>query len=156
MKLKELIGQYGEYEVSDELIAQFKKPKPKTVWELEKGDNYFVIYNDGDVMEYKWCDSALGKSYRDRGWAFLTREEAEWESERRKVETLLLKHGGRRWHKKDGDNWFVYLDEYNLVSRSRTKAPYQGMIYFDTHKEAVEACEKIGTSRIKDALFEVR
>lgn len=163
MKLKDLIKKYGDYDVvvsrriaTNEIVIEGREPESKTVFDLKDDDIYFNISNAGEICR---CKVNLLSAYQDRleiGNVCLTQKDAEKEIQRRKVETLLLKHGGRRWFKKDGDNWFMYLDEYNLVSRSCSKAPCQGMIYFDTHGEAVEVCEKIGTSRIKDALFEVR
>ena len=165
MKLKDLLEKYGEYEVSEtkgdwcdanRITLELKKPKHKTVWDLEKGDNYFVVYNDGDVVEHIWCDTCLGKSFRDHGNVFLTKEEAEKDVERRKVEALLLKHGGRRWFKHGGANWVIYLDKHNQATRCSAERPHQGMIYFDRHGDAVKACEEIGNKRIVNALFEVR
>lgn len=157
MKLKELVEKYGEYEVSDELIAQFKKPNPETVWDLKNGNKCYYIDVFGDIEDTGGYLSPLSEAI-DMGIVFLTKEEAEKDVERRKVETLLLKHGGRRWFKNGKENWFITFDRsvgfFRYVYTIRDQR--QGMIYFDTEEELTEAVEQIGEDRIKKALFEVR
>lgn len=158
-KLKDLISEYGEYEVSDELIAQFKKPSPKTIWDLKKGDNHHWVDITGDVcINVPWQDSKEDKLAREIGNVFLTREEAEKEEERRKVETLLLKYGGRRWFIKGESNMFLYYDARFKTLRYEIKTilPVQGTIYFDSFEKLDKAVKAIGEERIINALFEVR
>lgn len=184
-KLKDLISEYGEYEIIDEIkfkswdatlpeeksgSIQFEsregiqirleppKPKPKSIWGLESGDKYFILYADGAVTEYEWIkDGYISKSYRDQGNVFLTKEEAEKDAERREVETLLLKYGGRRWFDEHNFNYHIGLDDleehlnvYILVTVT------QGAIYFDSKDNARKAIDEIGADRIIKALFEVR
>lgn len=183
MKLKELVEKYGEYEVIDNIkfktwdatlpeeksaSIQFESregiqirlepPKPKTVWDLESGDKYFILYADGAAPEYEWRkDGYISKSYRDQGNVFLTKEEAEKDAERRVVETLLLKHGGRRYFDGHNHNFHISLDEYEEHLKVYIlMTPTQGTIYFDTSARAEKAISEIGEKRIKKALFEVR
>ena len=171
MKLKELVEKYGEQEVlcwaerADESLEwvniKLEPPKPKTVWDLEKGDKYFVVcYNKSTyTCEMRtWGNGDYEKAGREIGILFLTKEEAEKDGERRKVETLLLKHGGRRWFKEDTPNYFIRVHENGrwLTSDWTNHSPIQGTIYFDTEKQAKDAIEQIGSVRIGKALFEVR
>lgn len=169
MKLKDLIAQYGEYEIDskcvvgeceiERIVIDLTKPKPKSVWELKSGDKYFILYSDGVVTEYEWRENGnISKSYRDQGNIFLTKEEAERDLERRKVETLLLKYGGRRWFKDDSGtgeemNWYIFYGYDVSVGWGGTR---QGTIYFDTKEQAEKAISEIGEERIRKALFEVR
>ena len=165
MKLKELVEKYGEQEVlcwaerADESLEwvniKLEPPKPKTVWDLQEGDEYFLITTYGTAMR----KFAVGKSdnvYVKNGNVRLTEEEAEQDIERRKVETLLLKHGGRRWFKKDDSNYYMRVNTYGSLIISCTVVGVQGVIYFDTPKQAEKAISEIGEERIKKALFEVR
>lgn len=166
MKLKDLMEQYGEYDVvlskreaTNEIMIEGRKPKPKTVWDLEKGDNHHWIDITGDVcINVPWKDTEEDKQAREIGNVFLTKEEAEKDVERRKVENLLLKYGGRRWFMKGKDNMFLYYDarikelRYDL----KTILPVQGAIYFDDFNKLDEAVKAIGAERIIKALFEVR
>lgn len=159
MKLKDLINKFGEYEVPQELIDKFElleKPKPKTIWNLKYNDLYNWIDGEGNIGIHHWCEDEIDLNLRKAGNAFLTYKEAVGEKERREVEALLLKYGGRRWFKKSGENWILRLDKHNQATRFEVGEPYQGFIYFDSHEEAVNACEQIGNKRIVNALFEVR
>lgn len=165
MKLKDLMEKYGEYEVvlskreaTNEIMIEGRKPKPKTVWDLTVGDTQYNINPHGIVVPLLWDGGFGDTSRRDFGSVFLTKEEAEQALERRKVEALLLKHGGRRWFKEDTPNYFIRVHENGLwlTSDWTNHSPIQGTIYFDTKKQAEKAISEIGEDRIKKALFEVR
>lgn len=169
MKLSELLDQYGEWEwvstqvpekgEADVAMIQIKKPKPKTntVWGLEDGESHYWVDGVGEVKE---CDIWRNNSYdpmaREVGNIFLTREDAEKDVERRKVETLLLKYGGRRWFKKDDSNYYMRVNTHGSLIISCTAVGMQGLIYFDTIGQAKKAMAEIGEQRIKETLFEVR
>jgi len=164
MKLKELVEQYGEYDVglietpkgqeSEWARIHLFNPKPKSVWDLEHGDEYVRITGTGGVSECEVCTKITYDRQRDVGNVFLTKEDALKDVERRKVESLLLKHGGRRWARKDV-NYRLGL-QYNMVVICKDMYPLQGAIYFDLEQQAEKAIDQIGADRIKKALFEVR
>lgn len=127
--------------------------KPKSVWDLKEGDTYYVISGYGEVLETTWKYN-IDSNSRKIGNAFLTKEEAEFEVERRKIETEMLRLGGRRKFKFDGDNYGIYYcDGINVVYYCNTM--YQGLIYFDTVKEAHDAIKEIGKNRIIKYIFGV-
>ncbi len=159
MKLKDLIEKYGEYDVvlskreaTNEIMIEGRKSKPKKVWDLKDGDGFYCLCSNGTILYYIYA------SYNEReienGNAFLTKEEAEQDIERRKVETLLLKHGGRRWAR-EGVNYRLGL-QYNMIVICKDMYPLQGAIYFDLEQQAQKAIDEIGEDRIREALFEVR
>lgn len=169
MKLKELVEKYGEYDVrlietpkgqeSEWARVHLLKPKPKTVWDLEKGDNHHWVDSLGKVKyNYTWEDDKSYELSREIGNVFLTQEDAEKDVERRKVETLLLKFGGRRWFKVGEMNWRISynhsLDEWSFLYSASLQG--QGAIYFDTKEQAQNAVKEIGEEHLKKALFEVR
>lgn len=128
--------------------------KPKSVWDLKEGDTYYVI--DYDVMNVRsvmFLDDTDDINYRELGNCFLTKEEAENELERRKVETEMLRLGGRRTFKKGENNWFIYYNDGLNVTVLNESA--QGAIYFDLENEAYNAIKIIGESRIKRYLLGV-
>jgi len=163
MKLKELVEKYGEYDVvvsrsitTNEIMINGRKPKPKSVWELEKGDKCYYISLFGDVEDTGGYLSPLSEAI-DTGVVFLTEEDAKKDLERRKVETLLLKHGGRRYFDGHSHNYHIGLDDYEEHLKAYIlMTPTQGIIYFDTSERAQKAVSEIGEERIKKALFEVR
>ena len=171
MKLKDLIEKYGEQEVlcwaarADESLEwvniKLEPPKPKTVWDLEKGDKYFVACYRNSTYTYDmrtWGNGNYEKAGRETGILFLTKEEAEKDVERKKVETLLLKYGGRRWFNENSENFYIYYDmDIDVVDCTNTYDFHcQGPIYFDSEIQAEKAISDIGEERIKKALFEVR
>lgn len=163
MKLKDLLEKYGEYEIDlktvvgkseiESVVIDLTKPKPKSVWELEKGDKHFWI----DGLGHIWINEYIDLGARDIGNLFLDREEAHKEVERRKVEALLLKYGGRRYFDGHNHNYHIGLDKYEEHLKVYIlMTPTQGTIYFDTKEQAKKAIQEIGEERIKEALFEVR
>lgn len=168
MKLKDLVEKYGEYDVeewfeigtdgiADEKGIKIKKPSPKIVWDLEDTDECYYVDTFGDIEDTGGYLSPLSEAI-DVGNVFLTREEAEKDVERRRVETLLLKHGGRRWFKKDEWNYYLSFNtDLKVLVTPCTRVDYrQGAIYFDSEKRAKKAIGEIGEDRIRKALFEVR
>lgn len=90
MKLKEYMEIYGEYDVTDEdkLVNSLERV-PETIWELEGGDKYWVLYEDGSVSYSRWADNMTDIAIRMQGNAFLTEEEARYEKRRREVCALV-------------------------------------------------------------------
>lgn len=157
MKLKELVEQYGEYTVPQELIEKLEKPKPQSVWDLQEYDTYFCVNSSqGNWFKSVWTNGKIDKNRLEMGALFLTREDAEKDIERRKIEALLLKYGGRRWFKENGENYYIYYDMDIIDCTNTYEICYQGSIYFDTEEQAEKAIDQIGADRIKRALFEVR
>lgn len=158
MKLKDLISNFGECEVPQELIDKFELlKKPKTIWNIEYNDLYNWIDEEGNINTLSWNEDEVDLNLRKAGNAFINYKEAAKEKERREVETLLLKYGGRRWFKKDGDNCHIWLMPDGCIRMGLVfSAPAQGLIYFDSKDEAEKAVEEIGEERIIKTLFEVR
>lgn len=131
--------------------------KPKTVWNLEEGDYYAIANISGEVSEIHWDGTAVEKSCRGFGNCFLTKEEAEFEVERRKIETEMLRLGGRRKLEQGKANWYL---EYRPISGAieamwTTYDMRQGVIYFDSEEKGKEVVDKIGKDRIKKYIFGV-
>ena len=166
MRLKDLLEKYGEYEVDlkkvvgkteiESVTIDLTKPRPKSVWELKDGDWYHCINVKGEVMSDVWREVVYPE--REVGNAFLTKEDALKDVERRKVESLLIKHGGRRWLEHGHMNYFIEYDRKanKLDSVCTGRFLWQGLIYFDSHEQAEKAISEIGEERIRKALFEVR
>lgn len=141
-------------EIHEDLLEPYIE-KPKTVWDLKEGDTYYSIYGDGNVSsEKKWFDDDYENNYRKIGNVFLTKEEAEFECERRKIETEMIRLGGRRKFYRGKDNYFIMytriegLDYVNYQSMHE-----QGVIYFDSELDAINAVKTIGKDKIKKYIF---
>lgn len=144
-------GNYLD-EISEDLLEPYIE-KPKSVWDLKEGDTYYVICGYGEVLETTWRYN-IDSNSRKIGNAFLTKEEAEFEVERRKVETEMLRLGGRRKFNRGKDNYFIMytriegLDYVNYHSMHE-----QGVIYFDSELDAINAVKTIGKDKIKKYIF---
>lgn len=154
MKLKEIMDKYADYEVIEEELAKvLKKPKPKTIWELEKGDEYWCIDSFGDIYNINWYNDGVEIHKREIGRAFLTKQDAEFEHELRKIEVIMLKYG-RRTFSHDCSNYMIRMEVDNSEI-SIPNCPYYnyGTIYFDTTELAQKAIEEIGKERLKKYYF---
>ncbi|PKY89717.1 hypothetical protein CYJ57_03135 [Falseniella ignava] len=132
-----------------EVKDKYEKIKPK----LGYTETYWYIHNDGRVFSDFWGDTQPEHNIFAIGNVFKTKEEAEFEVERRKVLHELSMMG--RPFKENAKNWVVSLDIDNNISATYSVFSrfVYGDYYFDTENEALEYVEKIGADRIKKYLF---
>lgn len=144
-------------EIHEDLLEPYIE-KPKTVWDLKEGETYYSIYGNGNVSsEKKWFDDDYENNYREIGNTFLTREEAEFEVERRRIETKMIRLGGKRKTEQGKANWFLeYRPAYSGIEVLWSLYEMdQGVIYFESEEKAKKAVETIGKDRIKKYIFGV-
>ena len=147
-------------EIHEDLLEPYIE-KPKSVWDLkEEEDTYYAInYSDMTVHRLVFYNDEYDLTNRALGNCFLTREEAEFEIERRKIETEMLRLGGRRNIKLDicDDNYYIMYDHKtrNLAYFNRNWMNSQGSIFFDTYVDVDKAVKAIGEDRIKKYIFRV-
>lgn len=157
IKVEEIVEKYKGYEVDEEKLKEFlTPPKPKTVWDLKIGDRYWFLDSYGTVRDCVLGNGVIDNGRRAIGNCFLTREEAQFEVERCRVKTILLKYG-RRKLKYSEDNYYMDCEdreqpfEIYRCSYSQT----QGVIYFDTEELCQKAIEEAGEDNIKKYIFGV-
>ena len=157
IKLNEIQAKYGECLVDeDKLKDLLVKPKPKTVWDLKDGNGYSYINTISNIYYDTWNGDAWDLTVRESGNIFLTKEEAEFELERRKCEAIMLKYGRRTFKPRDinyiiqfdNDDKQVFVDFWRLNQ-------FQGSICFDTEELAQKAIDEIGKERLKKYVFRV-
>ena len=149
--LRELMS--GEYRI--EKIPH----KPKSVWDLKIGDEYYYIDYYGEI--YSTFDDCEEDVYIIKcGNAFLTREEAEHEGERRKCEAILLKYGTRDMMSfgHNCEKYFIYFNHVKSVIKigSCCKTCDQGTIYFKSEELAQKAIDEVTEERLKKYVFNVK
>lgn len=155
IKVEEIAEKYKGYEVDEEKLKEFLiPPKPRTVWDLKEGDRYYYFDDYDGVSFSTWNDIDVDITRRYFGNCFLTKEEAEFEVERRKVEAILLKYG-RRGFKYSEDNYYIFYerDESSIVICCYESFQDQGVIYFDTEELCQKAIEEAGKDNIKKYIF---
>ena len=157
IKVEEIVEKYKGYEVDEEKLKEFLvPPKPKTVWDLKIKDNYWYINDYNDNVKATWDNVMIDNYRRNMGNCFLTKEEAEFEVERRRVEAILLKYG-RREFKYDEENYqlsYVY-DDYRIDIDMYALYQNQGCIFFDTEELCQQAIDEAGEDNIKKYIFGV-
>lgn len=157
-KVKFDIDGYTEESYLDQFVLDAYTDKQKTVWDLEEGEECYSLTICGNVHYGFWDGSSSSIAIRDTGGIFLTKEEAQYEIERRKVETEMLRLGGRREFKNGENNYYIVCDFDSshfairiFNNKSDGFAPMT--IYFDSSKECRNAIETIGEDRIKRYIF---
>lgn len=159
MNLKEYIELNGEREIVDiEALEKCLEPKkPKTIYDIKKGDPYFILNINGDISAEVWDDYELEKPYRSMGMAFLTEEEAEIRKKMLLFEEELIKHGGRREFRKNKCNHYISFYEPNKLRLCNSCFVHiDNEIYFDTEEQLKKAVKAIGKQRIIDEYFKPR
>ena len=143
-------------EIHEDLLEPYIE-KPNSVWNLKEGDTYYSIYGNGNVSsEKKWFDDEYENNCREIGNVFLTKEEAEFEVERRRIETKMLRLGGRRKFNRGKDNYFIMYTRIEAFGYVNYQSMHeQGVIYFDSELDAINAVKTIGKDRIKKYIFGV-
>lgn len=157
IKLNEIQAKYGEYLVDEKKLKELLvKPKPKTVWDLKDGDEYWHISTINNNNYATWNGNAWDLAIRENGNAFLTYDEAKFELERRKCESIMLKYG-RRTFKYGQNNFCIKYDRRNdcICIEYWIEIQYQGNIYYDTEELAQKAIDEIGKERLKKYVFRV-
>lgn len=158
IKVEEIAEKYKGYEMDEEKLKEFLvPPKPTTVWDLKDGDPYWYLESEGTITLASWCENTVSKRKRAHGNVFLTKEDAEFEVMRRKVEATLLKYG-RRGFKYSEDNYYIYYehDESSIEIGCYESVQDQGVIYFDTEELCQKAMIAAGEKNIKKYIFGVK
>lgn len=144
-------------EIHEDLLEPYIE-KPKSVWYLQVRDTYYVIdYDAMNVRSVMFFNDTDDLNCRYLGNCFLTKEEAESELERVKIEAEMLRLGGRRNINICNDNYYIMYDHKtrNLAYFNRNWMHSQGSIFFDTYVDVDKAVETIGEDRIKKYIFGV-
>ena len=132
-----------------EVKDKYEKIKPK----LGYTETYWYIHHDGRVFSDFWSDTQPEHNIFAIGNVFKTKEEAEFEVERRKV-LHELKQLGRPFEPLS-ENWCIYINEHGQIdyySEDENQYLY-GDYYFNSKEEAIRAVEQIGEDRIHEYLF---
>lgn len=158
IKVEEIAKKYKGYEVDEEKLKEFlTPPTPKTVWNLKNGDIYWYLASEGTIYSAFWCENTVSKRKRAHGNVFLTKEDAEFEIMRRKVEAILLKYGRRGFKNRDYNFYIVYDHNNSLATiLNDTFCQYLNTIYFDTEELCQKAIGEVGKENIKKYIFGVK
>ena len=134
--LKKIIEDSWE-DIKELIIGKAEaEQKPKNIWDLkrEDGKEYYILWTDGHI-DTDFFTSCLDETKRNIGNAFLTKEEAEFELERRKIEAIMRKYS--RPFKHEEDNWYIEYSHYGRYIGIDALCEYDcGIIYFESEEIA--------------------
>lgn len=130
--------------------------KPKTIWDLRKvdGEKYYYLSLDGIIGE-SCFNSRCDESIRALGNAFLAKEKAEFEKERRKVETIMRRYA--RPFVEGEDNWIIeYQYQDKEIYAYCYNSYYAGVPSFESEEIAQKVIDEIGEYRLLKYWFGVK
>lgn len=133
----------------EELEAQVLENKnvPK------KGEKYWQLTETGNVDWDNWDDEEFDYDVWNNGNGFFSKEDAEFERERRKVIKELKEFA--RPYKPFKSNWVMYFSyNSNEIRVGNSKFVVDGNLFFETEEKLREAVQKIGEYRIKKYYFQ--
>lgn len=129
--------------------------KPKSIWDLKKEDNeqYYVLRTTGDI-NIDYFSSRLDEYIREAGNVFLTREDAEFEQERRKIETIMKKYSSPfEWSE---NNYYIeYVHSTPHIGIDYLSTYDFGIPYFKSREIAQKVIDEIGRDRLAKYWFGV-
>ena len=152
-------------EEREQLMGLIKKANQthQKRWRGEKNDVYYSITGDGKIVDARESVYTCDNDFYQIGNYFKTKEEAEFELNKRlvyqKLKDYALEHneGEIDWKNSDQEKWVIFCDNQSecLVYRDRYTFYDIGQIYFSSCEIAREAVEAIGKDRIKKYLFNI-
>lgn len=136
---------------------QQKKKETKNHWKPITSEKYFFTYSDGDVDSVIWTENKADKGRYGLRNVFRTKEDAEFEVERRKIIAELQNyaddHNGEITHPSDAF-WIAFdEDDMSITVETDSYLPPVGAVLFSNADTACNAIEEIGEDRIIKYMF---
>lgn len=123
-----------------------KENKPKTVWDLKHGDKYYTIY-PRDIEDFTFHGRDFDVEVRENGNMFLTREEAQFELERRKIEAIMKKYSAPFENEKS--NYYIAINIHlNKIVIFSHRWHKMGVYYFVSKYMARKVIEEVGEDNL--------
>lgn len=161
----DLIDQITEWNQSKkELETSNNQRRNNKRWKPKYGEQYYDISWNGYVNEYTWRDFNNTSSSFALSNIFKTREEAEFELERRKVMVELEDYAREHNDKMDWNNdcqtkyyiGFINNEEKEIYIGQALLCKIFGVIYFSSEEITQKAIRAVGKDRIKKYLSNVK
>ena len=142
--------------VADINKEENKKKGANKRWKPKFGENYFRI-DSCDITSLKWENDAFDNRYYNTRDIYKTKEEAEFEVERRKIMIELHNyaddHNGEITHPSDA--FWIALNEDEITVETESYLPPVGAVLFSNEDTAYDAIEAIGEDRILKYMFRI-
>lgn len=136
-----------------------KKKDVNKRWKPNFGENYFRIDPFDNIISFEWENNVFDNKYYNARNIYKTKEEAEFEVERRKIMTELQnyadEHNGEIAHPSDAF-WIAYdEDDMSITIEMESYLPPVGAVLFSDGDTAYDAIEAIGEDRILKYMFKI-
>lgn len=139
-----------------QMIKEADQGQVKSVWDLKiaDGEKYYRLDGEGDV-DIEDFNTKYDEQARDIGNAFLTREEAEFEVKRRKIEAIIRKYS--RPFKYEERNYYIeYQYDRDILVIGVYHYINMGSPYFESEEIARKVIDEIGEDRLKKYWFGIK
>ena len=139
-----------------QMIKESNQEQVKSIWDLkiEDREEYYRLYGDGDIAKLSF-NADYDEKVREVGNAFLTRKEAEFEKERRKIEAIIKKYS--RPFKYEERNYYIeYQYDRDMLVISVYHYINMGIPYFESEEIAQKVIDEIGEDRLIKHWFRVK
>lgn len=154
-ELKALNEIVAGYDVLKQRISELEEQSKEEQEFPQDGDGYWYIDDEGYILNEEW-DGLDFEEYRLAiGNVFKTKEQAEFASEKLKVEAELREFS--KSFELDSYNHYIFLDTDSdcLGVDSLSYCQSQGTIHFESEGKAQQAIQSVGEERIKKYIFGV-
>lgn len=144
-----LVGKMNGEEPDKKQDAKVKKP--------QINECYYIVDNDGTITSCVWLDNNFDRRRWKLGNVFLTKQEAEFAREKRRIEVELERYAKEHNDPTLEDSYFILYDEYNkeLNFDVWIGSKVQGTIVFTSKQLVFDAIKEIGKDRILKYIFGV-
>lgn len=162
--VNEFLEKYKDYKIKDEeaLLKLLEKSRPKTVWDLQKGDKYYFLDSAGEICESIWDDDTIDNRRRNNRRCYLTEQDVEFAKGQEIIIAELERLGGTMDMMYLGDvddcKYFLIYDHMNSILdvEFRSYSHFPLNIYFGSKAQAQKAIDEVGEDRIKKYIFYVK
>mgnify|MGYP006982384970 CR=1 FL=1 len=136
-----------------------KKKESKKRWKPELGEDYFYIMGCGSVSDLYWSNDLDDQDHYILRNVFKTKEEAEFEVERRKIMAELQnyadEHNGKITHPSEAFWLGLDEDDMSITVEYESYLPPVGTVLFSDADTAMDAVKVVGEERILKYMFGV-
>ena len=143
--------------VADANKEENKKKEVNKRWKPNWGENYYRINSFDNITSLKWENDVFDNKHYNARDIYKTREEAEFELERRKIMIELQNYADD--HNGEIDNlsnafWIAFdEDDMSITIETKSYLPPVGTVLFSDAATACNAIETIGEDRIIKYMF---
>lgn len=145
--------------IADTNKEENKKKEVNKRWKPNWGENYFRIDAFNDITSLEWNNDAFDNKYYNTRNIYKTKEEAEFELERKQIMIELQNyaddHNGEIVHPSDAF-WIAFdEDDMSITVETESYLPPVGAVLFSDAGTVYDAIEAIGENRILEYMFRV-